>query len=127
MRLGDYFKQRRKAAGSKAGGSKASASEAGASRAALGKVVVIDDSPEKSNWITNKSGAPVSIATKELFGSSHFDLSPGQTIRVSFNFEANAYPLGQYSFDDLKYNLGEREKWEVVRDEQGELAMNRVG
>jgi len=89
------------------------------------QVVRIEGDSDKSSWITNNSGVPVSVACKDLFGSSAFSMQPGETKEVSFDFEANAYPLNQYSYDDLKYSIGKREKWAVQRD-RGQLVMCRL-
>jgi hypothetical protein len=88
-------------------------------------VVVMDMHPDKDNWITNKSDIPVSVACQDLFGSSAFGLEPGETKQISFDITANVYPLGQYSYDDLKYSLGQHERWEVGR-EQDQLVMRKV-
>jgi hypothetical protein len=88
-------------------------------------VVVMDMHPDKDNWITNRSGIPVSVACQDLFGSSAFDLEPGETKEISFDITANVYPLGQYSYGDLKYSLSQHEHWEVGR-EQDQLVMRKV-
>jgi hypothetical protein len=100
------------------------ASEGGAGTLG-GKVVVIDNTSPSDNWIVNKSGAPVSVACNEMFGSFAVHLGPGESRRVTSDVTANAYPAGQYSYDDLKYNLGKGETWEVRRN-QGALVMIKV-
>ena len=82
------------------------------------------------NWITNISKAPVTVACHEMrgpFAPFTFDLRPGEKNRlVPFNAEANVYPAGQYSYDDLEYKLGSGEKWEV-RKVLGVLMMHKLG
>jgi hypothetical protein len=87
-------------------------------------VVVIDNSSIEDNFITNKSGIKVSIACSEMFGHFTIDLLPNECKRVTFDVKANVYPFGDYSFDNLKYKFGKREKW-VVLNETGELQLNK--
>ena len=89
------------------------------------KVVVIEGDSSKENLLTNRTMIPVTVACKELFGTAHFDLHPGETKRISFNLEADVYPAGQYSYDDLKYEIGMGEKWEI-RGNLGELSMVKL-
>ena len=89
------------------------------------KVVEIDNTSPNDNWITNKSGAPVSVACEEMWGSFAVHLGSGETKRVTYDVNANAYPAGEYSYDDLKYELGRGEKWEVGREQEA-LFMRKV-
>jgi len=89
------------------------------------KVVVIDNTSPNDNWITNNSSVHVSVACEEMFGHFVVDLLPGEAKRITFNASANVYPVGKYSYDDLKYKLGKGEKWEVRR-EQSRLIMVKV-
>jgi hypothetical protein len=87
-----------------------------------GKVVEIDNTSKDDNWITNKTKISVTVACGEMFGSFTVNLRPGETKRITYDVQANAYPLGEYTYDDLKYEIGKGEKWEV-RSEHGELIM----
>jgi len=88
-------------------------------------VFVESDSPD-DNFITNLTDQDVSVACKSMWGASQFSLRPGETTRMTFGVSAGAFPLGEYSYDDLKYDVGEGDKWEV-RSEDGQLVMVNVG
>jgi hypothetical protein len=89
------------------------------------KVVEIDNTSKDDNWITNKSNIDVTVACSEMFGNFPIDLHPGETKRITYNVKANVYPIGQYSYEDLKYDIGKSEKWEVV-EESGAHTMVKV-
>lgn len=89
------------------------------------KVVVVDNTSSNDNWLTNRTTSPVTVACKEMFGAFAVNLGPGETKRITFNVEANVYPAGQYAYDDLKYEIGKGEKWEI-RGEPGRLSMVKV-
>jgi hypothetical protein len=80
----------------------------------------------KGNLITNKSNIDVTVCCNE-FGQGIFsvDLRPGQKQLITWKVRANVYPLGSKSFEDLKYHIGESEKWEV-RTLQSELVLVKV-
>ena len=92
----------------------------------MSRVVTIDNTSPDDNWITNRSDIAVMVACDEMFGSFTVNLRPGESKRITFNVSANAYPAGQYSYDNLKYKIGKREKWQVRR-EGDELIMVKVG
>ena len=87
-------------------------------------IVSIDNSSPNDNWITNKTNIEVTIACEEMFGSFKIDLRPGESKRVTYDVKANAYPLGKYSYDDLKYQLGKSQKWEVRLDQDVLVMVN---
>lgn len=87
--------------------------------------VVIDNTTTNDNWLYNRCSFPVTVACNEMFGSFTVDLNPGDFRRITFNVQANAYPLSEYSYDDLKYEIGKGEKWEV-RTEQSKIIMVKV-
>lgn len=76
-------------------------------------IVTIDNSSSDDNWITNKTNIEITVACKEMFGNFKIDLLPDESKRVTYNVKANAYPLGNYTYDDLRYELGKGQKWEV--------------
>lgn len=84
--------------------------------------VIIDNSSPHDNWITNETTIEVTVACEEMFGSFKIDLRPGESRRVTSDVKANVYPLGQYSYDDLRYHIGKSQNWEVRLD-QGVLVM----
>ena len=88
-------------------------------------VFVESDSPD-DNFITNLTDQDVSVACKSMWGASQFSLRPGETTRMTSDVSAGAFPLGEYSYDDLKYDIGKGDKWEV-RSEDGRLVMVKVG
>jgi len=90
-----------------------------------GNVVQIDNTSKNDNWITNNSGQPVTVACKEPYGSFAVHLKPGETKRITYDVKANVYPMGQYTYDDLKYKLDKRENWEVLR-EDGTLILKKM-
>jgi hypothetical protein len=92
----------------------------------MSRVVTIDNTSPDDNWITNRSDIPVTVACDEMFGSFTVNLRTGESKRITFDVRANAYPAGQYSYDNLKYKISKREKWEVRR-EGDELLMVKVG
>jgi len=88
-------------------------------------VVTIDNSSPSDNLITNKANIAVTVACEEMFGPFKIDLNPGQSMRVTENIRANAYPMGEYSYNDLKYELGRGEKWEVCSERDGLILFMR--
>jgi hypothetical protein len=88
-------------------------------------VSIGSDSPD-DNFITNLTDQDVSVACNEMWGASQFSLTPGETKRMTFDVSAGPFPLGKYSYDDLKYEIGKGEKWEV-RSEDRQLVMVNVG
>jgi len=44
------------------------------------KVITIDNTSKDDNWITNNSGAPVTVACDELYGSFAVHLQPGESM-----------------------------------------------
>ena len=80
------------------------------------RVIKIDNTSPDDNWIINKSGIAVTVACNEMFGSFTVNLSPGESRRITYDVKANAYPSGQHSYDNLKYEIGKAEKWEVRRE-----------
>jgi hypothetical protein len=88
-----------------------------------GKVVEVDNRSDSDNWLVNKSGTPVTVACEEMFGSFAVDLAPRQKKRITFGVKANVYPMGEYTYEDLKYEIGRNETWEARRDENGSLIL----
>lgn len=86
--------------------------------------VSIDNSSPNDNWITNKTNIEVTVACEEMFGSFKIDLRPSESKRVTYDIKANAYQLGKYSYDDLKYQLGKSQKWEVRLDKDVLVMVN---
>jgi hypothetical protein len=91
-----------------------------------GKVVEVDNRSPNDNWIINKAGQSVTVACQEMFGSFALHLAPGEKKRITYDVKANVYPQGDYSYDDLRYEIGRKEKWEVRRTD-GELVLVRRG
>jgi hypothetical protein len=89
-----------------------------------GKPVIIDNTSEHDNWITNQTGGTVTVACTECFGSFTIDLHPGETKRITFDVHANVFPLGSHTYENLKYEIGRCEKW-VVIENVGELILCR--
>jgi hypothetical protein len=110
MGLFDFLKK--PAAGSRSGGPD-------------GHVVVIDNTSPSDNWIVNRSGGRISVACEEMFGSFAVHLGPGESKRVTSDVKAKAFPGDDYSYNDLKYDLGKGETWEV-RGGPGGLVMVKV-
>jgi len=94
-------------------------------RSGGGAVRVIDNTSPDDNWLYNKCSFPVTVVCHEMFGNFTVHLKPGEERRITYNVQANAYRLDAYSWDDLKYTIGERERWEV-RTEQGKIIMVKV-
>ncbi len=90
-----------------------------------GPIEITADSPD-DNFITNTTGQDVSIACNEMWGASQFSLHPGETKRMTFDVSAGAFPLGRYSYDDLPYQIGRGERWEV-RSQEGQLVLVDLG
>jgi len=88
-------------------------------------VLVGNDSPD-DNFITNLTDQDVSVACSSMWGASQFSLRPGETKRMTSGVSAGPFPLGEYSYNHLKYEIGEGERWEVG-SEDGQLVMVKVG
>lgn len=89
------------------------------------RVAIIDNTTDKDNWLVNKSSISVTVACKEMFGNFTVDLRPGEKKRITFNVEANAFPIGKYSYDNLSYDIGKSETWEI-RGDQDNLLMVKL-
>ena len=89
-------------------------------------VVLVDSESPDDNFITNLTDQDVSVACKSMWGASQFSLGPRETKRMTSCVSAGAFPLGEYSYENLKYDIGEGGKWEV-RSEDGQLVMLNVG
>ena len=89
------------------------------------KVVRIDNSSPRDNYLTNASGIPVSVACTEMYGHFAVNLQPGESKRVTYDVQANVYPHGEYSYDNLDYRFGRGETWEV-RSSSGKLILVKV-
>lgn len=88
-------------------------------------VFVENDSPD-DNFITNLTDQDISVACKSMWGASQFSLGRGETKRMTSDVSSGAFPLGEYSYEDLRYDIGEGDTWEV-RSEDGQLVMVNTG
>lgn len=93
---------------------------------ALGAVVVIDHPTESDSWIVNESNVPVTVAGKDLFGTFTVDLAPRERTQIASDVDVMPFYRGGYSYDDLRYRIGQNEQW-AVRRGAGDFVMALVG
>jgi ankyrin repeat protein len=88
-------------------------------------VVVIDNSSTSDNWLINECNFRVSVYCDEAYGSFSVDLNPGQSRRITYDVKANAYSYDRGDYSNLKYNIGQGEKW-AIRKENGTVIMVKL-
>ena len=88
-------------------------------------VVILDNTSKKGNWIINKSHLAVRVCCHEPYGIFSVDLQPGQKQLFTYNITANVYPEGEYSYDDLKYQIREGERWEIHDNPEGLIMLKK--
>ncbi len=86
--------------------------------------------PTEGNLIINKSTMAATVLCNEAYGGFSVHLRPAQKQLVTWNVNANVYPEGSKTLDnvrndELKYHLDNGERWEIHNDAAGLIMVRK--
>ena len=74
----------------------------------------IDSMTGTDSLISNRSTIAVTVVGVQMFGPISVDLLPGESKRIAQDVRANVYEQGKCEYNNMIYEIGRRERWEVV-------------